>query len=626
MARKKKRREDIVIRIPNAAGKSDERDDNIKEPTDVEVKCSPRLPIKNIVKIAIIIILLVNLVSMVINSMRNVTTLTYDEVISAVKNKAVKEIDIEPSRNDVFLKMADGTKAEAKVPSVESFNEFVQNEIECGNEAKVKVVESSNIVSNLLSILLALLPVFWIVLLMRMLGNSSSSLGKTFEDILGGDYTVKPVSSNTTFDDVAGLTEEREQFMEIVEYLKNPEKYDEMGARPPKGIIVNGAPGTGKTLLAKAIAGEAGVPFFQESGSNFDDKFVGVGANRVRQLFKEAKKVAPCLIFIDEIDSIAQNRYSGRSYSEQTLNQLLAEMDGFSTSDNIIVIAATNHIEVLDPAILRRGRFDRHIFIPMPDMLAREEILKVHARNKKFSDDVSMSEIAKRTVGFSGADLECVLNEAAIYAVNQDKSCISMPDIDEAIARVIVGLEKKTKKVTEEDKQLTAIHEAGHAIVSAVERPEISNLGISIVPRGRAGGYNMFDVSDRTFWRKKDIEKELKVCYGGRAAEEVILNDISSGASGDLESASKLVQEMITRYAMSGSLMVKVSGEAEYNQKIDTSMMEQAEEICKKAYNETVEIIKKYKDVLLMLAGILYEKEYLSPEDVEAFFKENLKF
>jgi cell division protease FtsH len=353
---------------------------------------------------------------------------------------------------------------------------------------------------------------------------------------------IQTAKSATTFKDVAGLDEEREQFEEVVQFLRNPKKYEEMGAKIPKGILLNGEPGTGKTLLAKAIAGEAGVPFFQMSGSDFEEKFVGVGASKVRKLFAKAKNVAPAIIFIDEIDAVAQSRYGGRTYSEQTLNQLLTEMDGFSSSDSVIVIAATNRIDVLDPALLRPGRFDRHIFISKPDIIARKEILKIHARNKKLTADISLDEIAQKTVGFSGADLANILNEAAIYAVNQGKQYIDNTDISEAIARVLVGLEKKNVSVSEEDKKLTATHEAGHAIVSAVLRPTVKNFGISIVQRGNAGGYNYFDEPDAKYSRKEELKKQIAVLYGGRAAEEIILGDISSGASNDLERASKIVK------------------------------------------------------------------------------------
>lgn len=377
-------------------------------------------------------------------------------------------------------------------------------------------------------------------------------------------------------------------------------------------------------MLAKAIAGEAGVPFFEVTGSNFEEMFVGVGASRIRKLFKKAKKLAPCIIFIDEIDSIARSRYSGKNNNEQTLNQLLAEMDGFESRDNIIVLAATNHLEVLDSAIIRPGRFDRKVDLPRPDVIARQKILEIHAQNKKLSADVVLSEIAKRTVGFSGADLENVLNEAAIYAVNQKKKVISKSDIDEAIARVLVGLEKKNAAITEEDKRLTAVHEAGHAVLSAIIRPDIKNLGISIIPRGKAGGYNFFDEADKTFKRKTDIMKEIKVLYGGRIAEEIVFDDISTGASNDFEKASKIAYQMIMKFGMNESFLVKIQNENDYNKRLDINKAEEVEAICKNCYSDAKIMLKKYKDQLLDLADLLYEKEYLSQEEVEEFMKANL--
>ena len=438
------------------------------------------------------------------------------------------------------------------------------------------------------------------------------------------DDEIKPVKSKTTFNDIAGIDEEKEQVKEVVEFLIHPKMYEKMGARIPKGILLNGDPGTGKTLLAKAIAGEAKVPFIQKNGSSFEERLVGVGASRIRKLFEKAKEIAPCIIFIDELDSIAQKRYNSKSDNEQTLNQLLAEMDGFDSKDNIIVIAATNHIEVLDQAILRPGRFDRQIFVPRPDVKARESILKIHARNKKFANDVSLKGIAKKTVGFTGADLENILNEAAIYAVNQKRDCISISDIDEAIARVTIGLEKRNAAFTEEDRYLTAVHESGHALVSAILKPETAILGISIIPRGRTGGYTLQDISDKQYQRKSDLETQIQVCYGGRVAEEIIFKDISTGAASDFEKASNIAHNMVTRFAMDGNFLVKIRDESNYNDEIESERIEQAEEICKNLYQKTQEIISSNKEVLLKLANLLCEKEYLSQEEVDTFFRENL--
>lgn len=558
--------------------------------------------------------------------------MTYDGVIKSLDMDLLEKVELADDGSSVSVTFRDGRNCVAKVPSREAFVNFISTEIANGSQVTFAVKEGTAASNEENSWIFTLIffggLVLYITFVVKSIGKDFSSMpgfGESMKELIGGDFSVKPVKSDTTFADVAGIDEEKEQLQEVVEFLKNPQKYTEMGARIPKGILLNGAPGTGKTLLARAIAGEAGVPFFKESGSNFDEVFVGRGASRVRTLFEEARKVAPCLIFIDEIDSVAKSRYSSTNNSnEQTLNQLLAEIDGFdSKEDNIVVIAATNHIEVLDPAITRRGRFDRQIFIPMPDVKGREEILNVHAKNKKLGEDVFLSEVAKKTVGFSGADLESVLNEAAIYAVNQKKKCITLSDIDEAIARVLVGLKKKSAVVSEKDRWLTAVHEAGHAWISEIVRPDVKNFGISIVPRGRAGGYNFFDVSNDTYRRKSDMLNSIKVNYGGRVAEEVILKDISTGASSDFEKASQTALEMVTRFAMDEMFLVKISGEREYNKQLDIDSKAAANEICRKAYVEVTDIIKRDSKKIEKLAQLLLEKEYLSAEEIESFMKEN---
>lgn len=561
-----------------------------------------------------------------------VLNFTYDELISYVQNEQIMKVEVPKGGNEVTAITVDGKTGKTQVLDVETLMNFLQKQIEEGKNLKVEVVSEDasfdDIISTLSSLFFLIFPIYLFIRLARGMtktfDKAEGNFGKTLEEMMGGSYEVKPVTSKVRFTDVAGIDEEMEQLKEIVDFLKNPDKYTSMGARIPKGILLNGEPGTGKTLMARAIAGEAGVPFFQENGSNFEEKFVGVGADRMRKLFKAAKEKAPCIIFIDEFDSIAQSRYSGHSYSEQTLNELLSEMDGFESVDNVVVIAATNHIEVLDSAITRRGRFDRHIYVPMPDVKARQEILKVHVRNKQIAENVNLAELAEKTSGFSGADLESLLNEASIHAVRNGKNFISLEDIDEAIAIVLVGLQKKNKAVTQEDKRLTAIHEAGHAIISAVLRPEVKNFEISIIPRGGAGGYNFFGTSEKTYKGKKEIINDIKVCYGGRAAEEIILGDISSGASGDLESASKMAIQMITRYGMNGTLMVQVGGEHEYNKKLSTEAINAAEKICKTSYEDVKNIIEKYKSQLLALAALLIQKERLTQEEVSAFMKENL--
>lgn len=540
----------------------------------------------------------------------NEMRISYDELITAIKEQQVESITAYESSLNVNIIMKNGDEKISAIPSLTELAELLRTEQENGNQVKFEVEPSSKTSTLVVQLITLSIYIGFFTYMIRKMNG-------------GSDYTVKPVTSKVRFSDVAGIDEEKEQLEEVVTFLKNPEKYTKMGAKIPKGILLNGDPGTGKTLLAKAIAGEAGVPFFQANGSSFEEKFVGVGASRIRKLFTEAKKVAPCIVFIDEIDSVAQNRYSGHSYSEQTLNQLLAEMDGFSTEQNVIVIAATNHMDILDPAIIRPGRFDRHVFIPMPDVIAREKILRIHARDKKISDNVSLADVAKRTVGFSGADLENLLNEAAIYSVNNHKQYISAEDIDEAIARVLVGLKKKNSAITDEEKWLTAVHEAGHAVVSEVVRPNVRNFGISIVPRGSAGGYNVFDESGHKYIRKSDLLKQMQVLYGGRVAEEIILGDISSGASNDLEKASQIAHRMVTRLSMNGSLLTKIGSEAEYNQRIDIRSIDEAEKICKENYEIARRTVDTHKNQVIGLAKLLYEKEYLSQEEVNRFILKN---
>lgn len=568
---------------------------------------------KRKLKIASIIVLGVILFGTIIFNygMNSEEVITYNEVIAVLKKGNIDKFKVEKMLGTVTVVMKDGTEKNAKVPNSSEFISFISHKIEEGSDVKIEVTADF----DLSGLILVIISVSFIVFMVLMYKKTS-----------GGKFNIQNVKAKVTFDDVAGIEEVQEQVEDIIDYLKNPKKYSSIGAKMPKGVLLSGEPGTGKTLLAKAISGEAGVSFFQVTGSSFEERLVGVGASRVRKLFDEAKSKAPAIIFIDEIDSIAQNRYSGESDNEQTLNQLLAEMDGFESNDNIVVIAATNHIEVLDQAILRPGRFDRRVYIPNPDVRARQLILELHARNKKVSSEVSFKDIARRTVGFSGADLENILNEAAIYSVKTDSKSITNEAIEEAIARVIVGLKKKNSVMSPDEKHLTAIHEAGHAIVSFVLRPEIQNFCISIVTRGEAGGYNFFDKSSETFEKKQDLLKQMKVLYGGRAAEEIILKDISSGASNDLENSTQIALQMIIKYGMNGSFLVKVRDHLEYNKAIETKATEKVESICREMYIETKEIVERYRSQIEKLAIILEEKEYLNQEEVSDFMSKNFKF
>ena len=445
-----------------------------------------------------------------------------------------------------------------------------------------------------------------------------------------------------TFKDVAGLEEEKEDMAEIVDFLRNPKKYNTLGARIPKGVLLEGPPGTGKTLLAKAVAGEAGVPFFSISGSDFVEMFVGVGASRVRDLFEDAKKNAPCIVFIDEIDAVARKRGSGlgggHDEREQTLNQMLVEMDGFGTNEGIIVLAATNRVDILDPAILRPGRFDRKVMVGRPDVKGREEILRVHVRNKPLSDDVDLHEIARTTAGFAGADLETLMNEAAICAAKQNRQFIKKEDVDKCFVKIGIGGEKKSRLVPEKERKITAYHESGHAILFHL----LSEVGpvhlVSIIPNGRgAGGYTMpLPENDNVFMTKKHMLQDIMVSFGGRIAEELIFGDITTGASADIKQATQTAQAMVVKYGMSekvGLINYEVNSEEEvflgrdlgharnYSEKVAAMIDKEVRRIMDECYQEAKLIIESHIDVLHRCAAALLEKERINRAEFEALFE-----
>ena len=447
-----------------------------------------------------------------------------------------------------------------------------------------------------------------------------------------------------TFKDVAGLEEEKEDMAEIVDFLRNPKKYNTLGARIPKGVLLEGPPGTGKTLLAKAVAGEAGVPFFSISGSDFVEMFVGVGASRVRDLFEDAKKNAPCIVFIDEIDAVARKRGSGlgggHDEREQTLNQMLVEMDGFGTNEGIIVLAATNRVDILDPAILRPGRFDRKVMVGRPDVKGREEILRVHVRNKPLSDDVDLHEIARTTAGFAGADLENLMNEAAICAAKQNRQFIKKEDVDKSFVKIGIGGEKKSRLVPEKERKITAYHESGHAILFHL----LSEVGpvhlVSIIPNGRgAGGYTMpLPENDNVFMTKKRMLQDIMVSFGGRIAEELIFGDITTGASADIKQATQTAQAMVVKYGMSekvGLINYEVNSEEEvflgrdlgharnYSEKVAAMIDKEVRRIMDECYQEAKLIIESHMDVLHRCAAALLEKERINRAEFEALFEES---
>ena len=479
-----------------------------------------------------------------------------------------------------------------------------------------------------------LLIALWIFIMKKMggsLGGKEMNFGKA------KIKNTNDEKRKTTFDDVAGADEEKEELEEIVEFLKAPEKFNKLGARIPKGVLLVGPPGTGKTLLARAVAGEAGVPFFSISGSDFVEMFVGVGASRVRDLFEQAKKNSPCIIFIDEIDAVGRQRGAGlgggHDEREQTLNQLLVEMDGFGANEGVILIAATNRPDVLDPALMRPGRFDRQVIVSYPDINGREAILKVHARKKPLAPDVRLKTIAKTTAGFTGADLENLLNEAALLAARKNKKAITMEEIEEATIKVVVGTEKKTRVMSEKEKKLTAYHEAGHAICFHELATQDPVHEISIIPRGMAGGYTMpLPSEDKSYHSRKEMLEDIVVCLGGRVAEAIILDDISTGASNDIEKATKTARSMVTKYGMTkelGCICYGTDNSAvflgrdmghtqDYSEKTAAKIDELILEIVNNAYDRAETILKDNIDKLHEVAAYLIKHEKMGSEDFEA--------
>lgn len=513
--------------------------------------------------IALVILLLVDILSggLSYNQLWNMSekrNVIYSELINDINDGKVSRIIL--SYNNVSGQYKDGTKFDnVFVPSPDKFLDQIQPAIE-SKQIEIVTKEPPQVpwwLSTFLPMLIfaGLMIFVWIFMLQQTQGGGSKIMSFTKSRA----KTIQDLKKKVTFADVAGADEEKEELKEVIDFLKNPRKYIELGARIPKGILLVGPPGTGKTLLAKAVAGEAGVPFFSISGSDFVEMFVGVGAARVRDLFDQAKRNAPCVVFIDEIDAVGRHRGAGlgggHDEREQTLNQLLVEMDGFGTNEGIIVMAATNRPDILDPALLRPGRFDRQIVVNIPDAKAREEILKVHARNKPLGSDVDLSQIAKITAGFTGADLENLLNEAALLAARKGKKQINMEEVQEAVAKVLMGPEKRSRVYTEKEKKLTAYHEAGHAIVRTMIPDAEPVHEVSIIPRGYAGGYTMYlPKEDKFYASKSDMMREIITLLGGRVAEKLVLEDVSTGASSDIKRATKIARDMVTKYGMSDKL------------------------------------------------------------------------
>ena len=556
--------------------------------------------------------------------------ITYDQLYQDIIDHKVEKIEMTVGSATVKVKYKETEEGEEKTTSVNSlqpFMEFVNEQLKVDSDLKVDLKQPNKFASffeNFVSFIPTILLIVLMVMIFQMQGLGDK--GKVY----GAD---EENSTDVRFKDVAGLEEEKGELIEIVDFLKNPKKFQNMGAKIPKGILLYGKPGTGKTLIAKAIAGEANVPFISMSGSEFIEMFAGLGASRVRKLFEKAKKISPCIVFIDEIDAIGSRRTSNsgaESENNQTLNQLLVEMDGFESNETIIVLAATNRPEMLDKALLRPGRFDRQITIPAPDLLGREEILKLYTKDKKIADDVNLREIAGDTAGFTGAELSNLLNEAAIIATRNNHNAIDKSDIEAAVKKITVGLEKHNRVVSEKDKKLTAYHEAGHAVVSKFLETQDNVKEISIIPRGLAGGYTMYKTNeDKYYVSKTELEEKMIALLGGRAAEKIALNDISTGASNDIEVATGIARDMITVYGMSSSLgpiSLKVDEPYElqmFGEDITDEVGNQVKQLVDTAYIQAQKILLDNIDILHRVATTLLEKETISEKEFDSFFENN---
>ncbi|HHW58457.1 MAG TPA: ATP-dependent metallopeptidase FtsH/Yme1/Tma family protein [Clostridia bacterium] len=593
--------------------------------------------IRSMVLYLLIFIAIYAMVTLSLQNTPQQADIDYGQLIRYIDANQVKSITLSGNKVKGILK--NGTEFKSSVPDVTNFMSFVnpyilEGKLDFKNEPQVGPPWWVQMLPSLF--LVGVLILFWYIFMQQAQGGGGSkvmSFGKSRARM------VTDKEKRITFNDVAGADEEKEELQEIVEFLKYPKKFLDLGARIPKGVLLVGPPGTGKTLLAKAVAGEAGVPFFSISGSDFVEMFVGVGAARVRDLFDQAKKNAPCIVFIDEIDAVGRQRGAGlgggHDEREQTLNQLLVEMDGFSINEGIIVIAATNRPDILDPALLRPGRFDRHITVGIPDIKGREEILKIHARNKPLAPDVSLQVLARRTPGFTGADLENLMNEAALLAARRGLKQITMAELEEAITRVIAGPEKRSRIMSEKDKKLVAYHEAGHAVVAKLlpNTPPVHE--VTIIPRGRAGGYTMLlPEEDKYYMSKSEMMDEIVHLLGGRVAESLVLNDISTGAQNDIERATNIARKMITEYGMSEKLGPMTFGTRSeevflgrdlgrarnYSEEVAAEIDREIKRIIEEAYKRAETLLQENMDKLHRVAKALMEKEKLNGEEFEKVF------
>ena len=566
-----------------------------------------------------------------------------ERLIQDLENHKISQVVITPNSEmptgSVLVSLKDGSIRKVYVTDVQEVETLIRG---YGISPSISDVKRENwVITRLLPLIIAI--IVGLFLFMIFFGQSNEQANASNNRMLNfGKSRARLTKDNkkVTFENVAGLREEKEELEEIVDFLKNPAKYTKLGARIPKGVLLEGPPGTGKTLLAKAVAGEAGVPFFSISGSDFVEMFVGVGAARVRDMFAEAKKNLPCIVFIDEIDAVARRRGTGlgggHDEREQTLNQLLVEMDGFGENEGIIIMAATNRVDILDPAILRPGRFDRKVTVSVPDIGGREEILKVHSKNKSLADDVDLKQVAQTTAGFSGADLENLLNEAAIGAAKADKAFISQGDINKAFIKIGIGTEKHSRIVSEKEKQITAYHEAGHAILFHV-LPDVGPVyTVSIVPTGQgAAGYTMpLPEKDEMFLTKNRMLQEIMVSLGGRIAEDLVFGDITTGASSDIKKATKIARKMVTKYGMSENIGV-ISYDSDddevfigrdlahakaFSENVTAQIDVEVKQIIDGCYAKAKEIILEHKGVLESCAKLLLEKERITRDEFEALF------
>lgn len=591
--------------------------------------------------LAVIVLLVIGMVTMLQMSATPGEHTTYSKVISEFDNYNVSgyTLDLGSGELQYTLKSDNTKKYKYSVPNVSLFLQDTQGYRKAYNEKNpdnqlvedfYPVSDNSFLLSFLPYLLMVALMIGFTFVIMRQAGGG----GKMSQFSKANARTQPSNGPKITFADVAGAEEEKEEMSEIVDFMKNPRKYQELGAKIPRGVLLLGPPGTGKTLLAKAVAGEANVPFFSISGSDFVEMFVGVGASRVRDLFDQAKKHTPSIIFIDEIDAVGRQRGTGlgggHDEREQTLNQLLVEMDGFTDNQGVIVIAATNRRDILDPALLRPGRFDRQITVGYPDIKGREAILRVHTKNKKLAPDISLATIAKGTAGFTGADLANLVNEAALIAARNNRKAITQPDIEEATIKVVAGPEKKSKVVSEEEKRLTAFHEAGHAVCTFHCKTQDPVHQVSIIPRGMAGGYTMsLPEHDRSFRSKTQMEEEIIVLLGGRVAEKIVLDEISTGASNDIERATDLARSMITRYGFSEKLGPIVYGHdnsevflgrdysqgRNYSENVAAEIDGEIRELIDTSYENAKQILLNHRDQLDKVAHYLMEHEKIDGED-----------